>query len=58
MEVTPCFEIVYAVIMSTKQAISRCVVSFILHTVHLIGTSEGKDKRVMWSLATVKQLEY
>jgi len=43
VEVTPCFEIVYAVIMSTKQAISRCVVSFILHAVHLIGTSEGKD---------------
>ena len=46
MEVTLCFEIVYAVFMSTKQAISHCVVSFILHTVHIIGTSEGEDKRV------------
>ena len=58
MEVTPCFEIVYAVIMSTKQAISHCVVSFMLHTVHLVGASEGKAKRVMRSLATVKQLDY
>jgi len=58
VEVTPFFEIVYAVIMSTKQAISHCVVSFMLHTVHLIGMSEGKDKRVIGSLATVKQLEY
>jgi len=58
VEVTPCFEIVYAGIISTKQAISHCVVSFMLHTVHLIGMSEGKGKRVMRSLATVKQLEY
>jgi len=57
VKVTLCFEIVYAVIISTKQAVSHCVVSFILHTVHLIGMSDSKDKRVMWSLATIKQLE-
>jgi hypothetical protein len=58
VEVTPCFEIVYAVIMITEQAISHCVVSFILHTFHLIGRTEGKDKRVMRSVASVKQLQY
>jgi hypothetical protein len=58
VKVTLSFEIVYALIMCTKQAVSYCVVSFILHTVPLIGTSDGKDKRVMWPLATIKQLEY
>jgi hypothetical protein len=58
VEVTLCFEIVYAVIMSTKQAISHCVDSFILHTVHLIGTSEGTDKGVMWSLVPAKWPQY